>query len=183
MTTTTNLNAILEDLPEIAIDLGRYQQDAHERPPRSAQSSDRASADGSRGAGLASVARRLLKEADARQQYFPWFVSSDPIWPILLDLYVHTAEDRLVSVSDACVAARVPNTTALRHIGELVEQGAVERIPDLRDRRRINLQLAAPAFASMSRYLASITGADGSLAASAVGTEGGQQRRSYHSCA
>lgn len=176
MTTTNNLNAILANLLEIAIDLGRYQQEAQETPPRPTLSYERCATDEACG-GLASVARRLLKEADARQEYFPRFVPSDPVWPMLLDLYVHTAEDRLVSVTDACIAARVPNTTALRHIGELVEQGAVERMPDLRDRRRTNLKLAPPTFASMSRYLAGIAGIDALPATGVVGPEGEEQRR------
>lgn len=111
-------------------------------------------------AGLAAIARQLLKEADARQQYFPGLVSNDPVWPILLDLYVHTAEDRRVCISDACIAARVPSTTALRHIGELVEQGVVERIPDPQDRRRTHLKLTARTFVSMSQYLSRIVGID-----------------------
>jgi DNA-binding MarR family transcriptional regulator len=103
---------------------------------------------------LAAAARRLLKEADARLQYFPWLVSHEPVWLILLDLYVQTAKGRRVSVSDACLAARVPKTTALRSIGELVQHGAVVRTPDPKDRRRTHLEMTAQSFASMSQYLA-----------------------------
>jgi hypothetical protein len=111
-------------------------------------------------AGLAEIARQLLKEADARQQYFPGLVSNDPVWPILLDLYIHMAEGRRVCISDACIAARVPSTTALRYIGELVAHGAVERVPDPHDRRRTHLRLATRTFVNMSRYLDRIVGID-----------------------
>lgn len=115
-------------------------------------------------AGLAGVAKRLLEEADTRQEYFPRLVLHAPAWPILLDLYIHTAEDRRVCVSDACVAARVPSTTALRHIDKLVEHGAVQRIPDPMDHRRTHLKLTAPTFTRMSQYLAGIAGIDALVA-------------------
>lgn len=154
--TSMNLNVIQANFLEIPIDLGRYQQEAQEAPAQRSLSLSAAEVDGPPDVGLVGVARRLLREGDSRREYFPQFVISDPIWPILLDLYIHTAEDRRVCVSDACVAARAPSTTALRHIGELVEHGAVERTPDARDRRRTYLKLTAQTYASVSRYLASI---------------------------
>jgi DNA-binding MarR family transcriptional regulator len=160
--TLHGLNAILTRLLEVAIDLGRYQQNADDQtdlsrwPP--AEESEAADA------GLVGVARRLLKEADDRERFFSGEMFSDPVWRILLDLYVHTAERRKISVSSACVAARVPTTTALRWISDLVDRGLVERAPDPMDGRRCHLNLSPPTFENMSRYLASITGIDALVA-------------------
>jgi hypothetical protein len=169
MTDTKNINEILTGLLEIAIDLGRYQKSDQENVAQALQHYDSVGGLAAAGTGLAAVARRLLKEADARQHFFPDYVPADPVWPILLDLYIHAAETRKVTVSDACLASRVPNTTALRWIKELVELGLVERSPDAVDRRRKYLKISAEAFVGMSRYLASISGIDALIAAAGVG--------------
>lgn len=154
---TNDLNTILTRLLEIALDLGRYQKSSGEAavPPPRADEDD--GLDVAR-AGLVGIARRLVKEADAREAYFPDCVSHDPVWRILLDLYIHSATHRKVTVSDAYVASRAPSTTALRWIGELVEQGLLIRTPDPRDRRRAYVTLSDEAFARMSSYLAGIAG-------------------------
>ena len=65
----------------------------------------------------------------------------DPAWDMLLDLL--TNEDRLhrVSVSSACIAACVPQTTALRWLSTLEDYGLIERIKDLADGRRTFVKL------------------------------------------
>ena len=41
----------------------------------------------------------------------------EPAWDILLDLYIAYHEKSAVSVSSVCIAAAVPATTGLRHLG------------------------------------------------------------------
>lgn len=66
----------------------------------------------------------------------------EPAWDILLDLYSARSAGREVTVTSACAAARVPNTTALRHIGNLEERGMIIRLADPEDRRRSILRLS-----------------------------------------
>jgi DNA-binding MarR family transcriptional regulator len=77
----------------------------------------------------------------------------EPIWDLLLDLYIAHVERREVAVTSACVAANVPATTALRAISALVQRGLVERSNDPDDRRRILLHLSKAGQAAMERYL------------------------------
>lgn len=55
---------------------------------------------------------------------------------ILVDLEDREARGLRTSVTGACAASRLTGTTALRHIGTLVETGLLERVRDSEDRRR-----------------------------------------------
>ncbi|EPR14183.1 hypothetical protein M527_29150 [Sphingobium indicum IP26] len=70
------------------------------------------------------------------------FVSS-PVWPILIDLYISEATDRPVAISDACRAARIAPTTALRWVHVLEGRGFIYRQDDIRDKRRAFLRLTS----------------------------------------
>lgn len=87
-----------------------------------------------------------------RSDIFPFGIFSDPAWDILIDLYISLLEHRAVSVSSACIASCSPPTTALRHIATLQEKGLVARRPDLRDGRRIHLELSASGAKLMSEW-------------------------------
>ncbi len=60
----------------------------------------------------------------------------EPAYDILLDLYVSQHEGRQVTISDACNAAHVPWTTAVRQVRKLHALGLVLRLDDDLDRRR-----------------------------------------------
>lgn len=64
-----------------------------------------------------------------------------PIWPLMLDLYINQRQHTNVSVSSACIASRLPQTTALRWIAVLEAAQFIQRIPDQRDGRRWFLKL------------------------------------------
>jgi DNA-binding MarR family transcriptional regulator len=155
-----SLNGIVARLLDVAIDLQRNQAEPKEPCSASCPVNDRETEhpDRSLETGLAAVARRMLREADDRARHFDDELFSDPAWHIILDLYAHCAERRQVSVTDACVASRVPPTTGLRWIASLIDQGVVEKVQDPQDRRRFHVSLSQPAFEAMSRYLASISG-------------------------
>lgn len=87
-----------------------------------------------------------------RSDIFPYGLFSDPAWDMLIDLYISLLEHRAVSVSSACIASCSPPTTALRHITTLQENGLVVRRPDLRDGRRIHLELSAAGVKLMSEW-------------------------------
>lgn len=77
----------------------------------------------------------------------------EPAYDILLDLYIALHQGRKVTISDACVAADVPCSTALRTIRMLEQHGLVRRIDDLKDRRRRYLLLEDLALATLNRML------------------------------
>lgn len=112
------------------------------------------------GQNLSAVARKLLKEADDRAQFFDASLFADPAWYILLDLYVHASERRAVSVSSLCIAARVPVTTALRWVNNLTQRKIIERSPDPTDRRKAYIRLSADAHEQMTAYLNKIANVD-----------------------
>jgi DNA-binding MarR family transcriptional regulator len=90
---------------------------------------------------LAARVRCYLRARRLRDGLFPKRIFSDPAWDMLLDLYACKAEGTRVGVSNACLAANVPSTTALRYVDRLEECGLVERQPDPEDNRRIYVEL------------------------------------------
>src|SRR5690554_5333957 len=77
-----------------------------------------------------SWTRNLIDLCATRQNYFPEGLFSDPAWDMLLDLTYARLTGKRVSVSSLCIASRVPATTALRRISDLVFEGLVTRIRD-----------------------------------------------------
>jgi DNA-binding MarR family transcriptional regulator len=72
---------------------------------------------------------------------FPDGMFADPAWDMLLDLYACKIEGTRIGVSNACMAAGVPPTTALRCLNRLEQCGLVQRQPDAVDCRRIYVEL------------------------------------------
>ena len=64
-----------------------------------------------------------------------------PELSVLLDLFINEEDGRTVTVGDACIAARVPHTTALRAVDHLVRLDLLIRYPDPADCRRKLLSL------------------------------------------
>ncbi|WP_157217226.1 helix-turn-helix domain-containing protein [Flavisphingomonas formosensis] len=88
------------------------------------------------------VAEGILRFFDVANNYWAdCAATSAPELSILMDLYINEQDHRSVSVGDACIAARVPSTSALRSIDSLIGSGMVIRYPDPRDSRRKLLQL------------------------------------------
>jgi len=78
---------------------------------------------------------------------------ADPAWDILLDLYVKNGRNEDVSVTQACSAAVVPVTTALRYITVLADRGLIERSKNPDDGRSYLLRLSADALHLMEDIL------------------------------
>ncbi|MGC4252415.1 MAG: hypothetical protein QM605_13395 [Sphingobium sp.] len=105
------------------------------------------------GASLGQWARRLLKESDLRGGILETGMFADPAWHILLDLFAAEEEGRKISISSACIASRVPPTTALRWVKVMEEQGALVREYDPRDGRRVYVRLSPETRLQMEAYL------------------------------
>lgn len=113
--------------------------------------------DGLHGSATA-LARNLYNLRRRRTAYFDRRLFSDPAWDILLSLYLVECEGRLISVSAACSAAKVPQTTGLRWLRRLEAQGHLLREADRHDARRFNVRLSPKAFRKVHDLLAEAAG-------------------------
>lgn len=102
--------------------------------------------------------RRLIDLCNARQNFFPDGLFSDPAWDMLLDLTHARLSGKRVSVSSLCIASRVPATTALRRIGDLVGEGLATRVRDEADGRRVFVELIEDGFSRMTAYVENVRG-------------------------
>ncbi len=100
------------------------------------------------------LVRHMIRQRQARANFFDADLFADPAWDILLDLTAARAENVRVSVTSLCIAAGVPPTTALRWISQMVESGLLIRLEDDCDKRRAFIALGDAAADAMSRYFA-----------------------------
>jgi len=102
---------------------------------------------------LLNRTRCYLRARRLRDCLFPGGIFADPAWDMLLDLYGCHLEGETVCISNACAAAGVPTTTALRWVNRLEEAGLVERRPDPADNRRIIVELREAAIWRLEFWL------------------------------
>lgn len=76
----------------------------------------------------------------------------EPVWDILLDLYISHHSSTPVYVSSLCIGAKVPITTGLRYVSALEKSGWLKRTPDRADHRRVLVTLSASAIERMNSY-------------------------------
>ncbi|MFM5955510.1 MAG: hypothetical protein ACKOPE_14580 [Novosphingobium sp.] len=101
---------------------------------------------------LARLAKSEYLERERRALFVDREMLGEPGWDILLDLFVSRANGLRISVTSACIAARVPPTTALRWLAVLEDSGLVERTADQGDRRRDWVSLTASGLQAMADY-------------------------------
>jgi DNA-binding MarR family transcriptional regulator len=114
---------------------------------------DSAESSASNDAAFLAAAREEYANRDARFQVLPREILAEPAWDMLLDLYINGALNRRVSVTSACIASRVPPTTALRWLCVLERLDLVEREPDPTDSRRSWVVLTALARQKMEHLM------------------------------
>ncbi len=102
--------------------------------------------------GAAEI-RAMIAGRRRRELVFGPGLFHDPAWDILLDLAASQIEGRRVSVSDLCLAAAVPYTTAFRHVAALTAAGLLIRTQDDTDDRRVWITLNVEAAEKMDRVL------------------------------
>lgn len=98
----------------------------------------------------------IIQSRNKRAIHLDGTLFADPAWDILLALAEAEMEQRRMTISDLCLAAAVPSTTALRWISLMTANEVLARVPDVRDRRRVFIQLSYGASLGMKSYLASI---------------------------
>jgi len=88
-------------------------------------------------------AQTIIKRRRERERLLGADLFSDPVWDMMLDLFVSARIPKRVSVSSLCIAATVPATTALRHLKVMESRGIVIRTKDHLDQRRLYISLTA----------------------------------------
>jgi hypothetical protein len=103
------------------------------------------------------AARNEYKNRRQREKVFGRNLFGDPVWDMLLDLFIAASEGRRESVSSTCIAAAVPATTALRYLAQMVKLGLVRRTPHPTDARCNYLELTKPGYDKMLSYFAVVS--------------------------
>jgi DNA-binding MarR family transcriptional regulator len=93
-------------------------------------------------ADLLTAARRMAAARRVRDEVFGQGQFLNPGWNILLELFVAGEEGRNVTIKSACVAACVPQSTALRHIAHLIDIRLAIRTQHPSDARSAYLKLS-----------------------------------------
>jgi hypothetical protein len=88
-----------------------------------------------------------------RNQLFGENLFYDPVWNMLLDLMIARLRGRQISVTSLCIASGVPETTALRLIGELTRRAVLVRKDDASDGRRVFIELTNRHANAVARWL------------------------------
>lgn len=99
------------------------------------------------------LARCLYQLRRSRNLHFRAELFAEPAWDLLLYLYVRTREGRATCISAATCGASAPQTTALRWINRLEEEGLIAREGDRHDARRSHVRLTRPAMVAMQKLL------------------------------
>ena len=107
---------------------------------------------------MGALAQQLLRERQARHAHIPSAFLGEPVWDMLLDLFVADEAGTKVCVGSACLASGVPSTTALRHIKSMERAGLVERHANPNDKRTRYLKLSAAGREMMVSLLRSLAG-------------------------
>lgn len=102
---------------------------------------------------LFAIAGEELRDRSRRTAHFPDALLGEPAWDMMLDLYYHSILSQEISVTSACLAARVPVATGLRWIALLQSQGYITRKRSEKDRRSVILDLTADGRDRIERIL------------------------------
>jgi len=122
-------------------------------PFRSARKTDPEDVDPLPPAELLGEARRHAAARRVRDALFGRDLFPNPGWNILLELFIAAEEGRNVTIKSACVAAGVPQSTALRHIAHLIDVRLAGRAQHPSDARSAYLKLTERGRARMVSFI------------------------------
>lgn len=101
----------------------------------------------------AALARVLLRQRRRREEALGAEHFSDPVWDMMLDLFIARVGGEETATSSLVIAASVPQSTALRRIRELVERGDFVAHADPHDGRRTFVTLSDALFQQVGLLL------------------------------
>ena len=104
-------------------------------------------------ADLLCAALRMAAARGIREDLFGNGLFLNPGWNMLLELFIAGEEGRNVTIKSACVAACVPQSTALRHIAHLIDVRLALRAQHPSDARSAYLKLTDRGRSRMVAFL------------------------------
>lgn len=78
-----------------------------------------------------------------------------PAWDMMLDLYQAKVRGKKISVTSACIGGACPSTTGLRWLQALENMQLIHRGPDMKDKRRMVIELTDGGQVKVERALMS----------------------------
>ena len=108
------------------------------------------------GASLSAMAERLYLERRRRDDYFPAGLFGEPVWDLMLALFVAGEEGRRLSIAEAYEAARVKPAAGRRLLNRMEKSGLVARMAGQEDLRKRFVALTPNASERLSDYLTRI---------------------------
>ena len=102
---------------------------------------------------MVRAARTAYKARREREKTFGANLFADPAWDLLLYLFLALDDSRGVTVTEACYAAAVPISRALRCVGHLVDRKLILRVANPKDRRAAHLYLTNAGSEKMTAFL------------------------------
>jgi len=100
---------------------------------------------------LATSATSIYRTRQQRARYFDPALFGEPAWDMLLDLFIARVRGARVSTTSLCLAAKVPQATGLRWVGELVKAGYARRYRAPDDARLKLVEITPEGFRLMRR--------------------------------
>ncbi len=101
----------------------------------------------------AALAQFLLRQRRRREAMLGAHHFADPVWDMMLDLFIARVRGEETAVSSLVIAASVPQSTALRRIRDLVRTGDFIARADPHDGRRTFITLSDALFAELGLLL------------------------------
>jgi len=102
---------------------------------------------------LATIATSMYRARIHRANQFNPDLFGEPAWDMLLDLFIHKAGGRRVSTTSLCMGGNVPQSTGLRYIARLEEEGLVYRFTPPDDQRLVLVDFTPNGFRRMRDYI------------------------------
>ena len=102
---------------------------------------------------ILEATRMLIADREKRDVEFSAGIFADPVWDILLGLFVAELEQKHVSVSSSVLAAKVPLTTGLRYIRQMELSDLIYRTPAPFDGRKTYISLTQSTSQKMQFYV------------------------------
>lgn len=104
-------------------------------------------------AELGVLAKEMLNERRLRDRIIRQAFFGEPVWDLLLSLFVAHSVGQPLTVSAACASAGCPQTTALRYIDQLEVKGLLDKSKSEGDKRMIFVQMTRRCLDLMVDYL------------------------------
>jgi hypothetical protein len=102
---------------------------------------------------LAQIATSFYRARIHRANQFDPALFGEPAWDMLLDLFIHQVRGMRVSTTSLCLGASVPQSTGIRHIERLQEEGLLHRYTPPDDKRLVLIEMTAKGYQLMREYL------------------------------